>query len=204
MPRAISPGGARACRLPAGPDALSLPQPAPSPPEEDRRPQLLRALRRGWSRRGPAPPPPGPSHPPVLWQGPPRRLSWPPPGLTIWSASISTVLTENLRLQKLNRSSRLGPSRSMTITLYSPSTPYHRRLGIPAVGARARACKRSTRRHHQAYVRDTRHMPSPGTQGVQGPRGPGRRRGREHRPASRPPPARASPPPCRILYSLDS
>ncbi len=51
---------------------------------------------------------------------------------TIWSASMSTVLTENFRLQKLKRSSKLGPSRSMTMTLYSPSTPYHRRLGMPA------------------------------------------------------------------------
>lgn len=33
----------------------------------------------------------------------------------------------------LKRSSRLGPSRSMTMTLYSPSTPYHRRPGMPAV-----------------------------------------------------------------------
>ena len=38
----------------------------------------------------------------------------------------------NLRLQKLNRSSRLGPKRSKTITLYSPSIPYHRMLGMPA------------------------------------------------------------------------
>ena len=50
----------------------------------------------------------------------------------MWSASISTVFTVNLLLQKLKRSSKLGPSRSMTITLYSPSIPYHRRFGIPA------------------------------------------------------------------------
>lgn len=37
--------------------------------------------------------------------------------LTIWSASSSTVLRLNLREQKLKRSSRLGPSSSMTITL---------------------------------------------------------------------------------------
>jgi hypothetical protein len=37
--------------------------------------------------------------------------------LTSWSASIKTVLRLNFRLQKLNRSSRLGPSRSSTITL---------------------------------------------------------------------------------------
>lgn len=36
---------------------------------------------------------------------------------TNWSASISTVLRLNFLLQKLNRSSKLGPSRSMTITL---------------------------------------------------------------------------------------
>lgn len=33
---------------------------------------------------------------------------------TIWSASMSTVLIENLRLQKLNRSSKDGPRRSIT------------------------------------------------------------------------------------------
>ena len=38
-------------------------------------------------------------------------------GLTIWSARSSTVLRLNLREQKLKRSSRLGPSSSMTITL---------------------------------------------------------------------------------------
>ncbi|MFS7888456.1 hypothetical protein Hanom_Chr00s000001g01595291 [Helianthus anomalus] len=32
----------------------------------------------------------------------------------------------------LKRSSRLGPSRSMAMALYSPSTPNHLRLGTPA------------------------------------------------------------------------
>eukprot|EP00983_Pelagomonas_calceolata_P054091 1143560-Pelagomonas_calceolata.AAC.8 len=57
---------------------------------------------------------------------------------TIWSASMMTVLMENLRLQKLKRSSRLGPSRSMTMTLYSPSTPYHFKAGIPAAWVQVR------------------------------------------------------------------
>jgi len=39
------------------------------------------------------------------------------PELTIWSASSRTVLRLNFREQKLNRSSRLGPSSSITITL---------------------------------------------------------------------------------------
>ena len=60
--------------------------------------------------------------------------------LTIWSASMTTVLTENLRLQKLKRSSKLGPNKSMTITLYSPSTPYHLRLGMPAACVRVCVC----------------------------------------------------------------
>ena len=37
--------------------------------------------------------------------------------LTIWSASSRTVLRLNFREQKLNRSSRLGPNNSITITL---------------------------------------------------------------------------------------
>ena len=49
----------------------------------------------------------------------------------IWSATINTVFSENCRLQKLNRSSREGPSRSMTMQLYSPSTPYQITLGTP-------------------------------------------------------------------------
>lgn len=50
---------------------------------------------------------------------------------TSWSASINTVLRLNLRLQYWNRSSRLGPRRSITITLYSPSLPKYRTSGIP-------------------------------------------------------------------------
>lgn len=52
--------------------------------------------------------------------------------LTIWSASMSTLFTVSFLLQKLNRSSKLGPSRSITMTLYSPSIPYQRRFGMPA------------------------------------------------------------------------
>ena len=37
--------------------------------------------------------------------------------LTSWSANSSTVLRLNLRPQKLKRSSRLGPSSSITSTL---------------------------------------------------------------------------------------
>ena len=37
--------------------------------------------------------------------------------LTIWSASSRTVFRLNFREQKLNRSSRLGPNNSITITL---------------------------------------------------------------------------------------
>ena len=51
---------------------------------------------------------------------------------TIWSASIKTVFKENFLPQKLNRSSRLGPNKSITRTLYSPSIPYHLTFGIPA------------------------------------------------------------------------
>ena len=36
---------------------------------------------------------------------------------TSWSANSKTVLSENLRLQKLNKSSRLGPRRSRTMAL---------------------------------------------------------------------------------------
>jgi hypothetical protein len=39
------------------------------------------------------------------------------PELTSWSASMRTVLRLNFLLQKLNKSSRDGPSRSITITL---------------------------------------------------------------------------------------
>lgn len=41
----------------------------------------------------------------------------PPRCARTWSASISTVFMVNLREQKLKRSSRLGPRRSMTRTL---------------------------------------------------------------------------------------
>eukprot|EP01043_Picozoa_sp_COSAG02_P010587 COSAG02_NODE_374_length_23583_cov_12.568855_11_plen_52_part_00 len=37
----------------------------------------------------------------------------------------------NFLLQKLNRSSSEGPSRSITRMLNSPSTPNHRTFGIP-------------------------------------------------------------------------
>lgn len=42
----------------------------------------------------------------------------------IWSANIKTVLIVNLREQKVKRSSRDGPKRSITRTLYSRSVPY--------------------------------------------------------------------------------
>lgn len=45
---------------------------------------------------------------------------------------MRTVLRDNFLLQKLNKSSRLGPSKSITRTLYSPSTPDHFAFGIPA------------------------------------------------------------------------
>jgi hypothetical protein len=50
---------------------------------------------------------------------------------TSWSASMRTVLRLNLRLQKLKRSSRLGPNNSITITLKSPSILKYRTYGIP-------------------------------------------------------------------------
>ena len=50
---------------------------------------------------------------------------------TIWSASSSTVFTPNFLEQKLNKSSKDGPRSSITMTLKSPSTPNHLRLGIP-------------------------------------------------------------------------
>ena len=43
--------------------------------------------------------------------------------LMSWSASRRTVLRLSFLLQKLKRSSRLGPNSSITITLYSPSHP---------------------------------------------------------------------------------
>ncbi len=39
---------------------------------------------------------------------------------TIWSANIKTVFRLNLRPQKENKSSKLGPSKSITMKLYSP------------------------------------------------------------------------------------
>uniref|UniRef100_A0A6B0U6B5 Uncharacterized protein n=1 Tax=Ixodes ricinus TaxID=34613 RepID=A0A6B0U6B5_IXORI len=50
----------------------------------------------------------------------------------IWSKSISTVFIVKRLEQKLNRSSRLGPSRSMTRTLYERSVPNHFVCGIPS------------------------------------------------------------------------
>uniref|UniRef100_A0A2P2M2R9 Casein kinase I-like n=1 Tax=Rhizophora mucronata TaxID=61149 RepID=A0A2P2M2R9_RHIMU len=44
---------------------------------------------------------------------------------------MRTDFRDSFLLQKLNRSSRLGPSRSITRTLYSPSTPNHFTFGIP-------------------------------------------------------------------------
>lgn len=51
--------------------------------------------------------------------------------LTIWSANISTVFSENFLPQYTNKSSKLGPSKSRTSTLSSPSTPDHLMPGIP-------------------------------------------------------------------------
>ena len=48
-----------------------------------------------------------------------------------WSASRRTVFRLNLLEQKLNKSSREGPSSSITITLKSPSDPHHLIVGIP-------------------------------------------------------------------------
>lgn len=42
---------------------------------------------------------------------------------TICFATMTTVLMENFRLQWSNRSSKLGPSRSMTRMLWRPSCP---------------------------------------------------------------------------------
>jgi len=44
-------------------------------------------------------------------------------GLTICFATMTTVLIENLRLQWSKRSSKLGPSKSMTRMLWRPSWP---------------------------------------------------------------------------------
>jgi hypothetical protein len=47
-------------------------------------------------------------------------------GNTSWSARSKTVLSENLRLQKLKRSSSEGPSRSITMAFYGQSQDVHR------------------------------------------------------------------------------
>ena len=44
-------------------------------------------------------------------------------GLTICFAAMHTVLIENLRLHMSNKSSRLGPNRSIARTLCNPSWP---------------------------------------------------------------------------------
>jgi hypothetical protein len=43
-----------------------------------------------------------------------------------WSAIISVVCSVKCRPQRLNKSSREYPRRSITSTLYEPSTPYQR------------------------------------------------------------------------------
>lgn len=55
---------------------------------------------------------------------------------TNWSASKRTVLSENLRLQKLNKSSSEGPSKSRTMQLKSHSVPNQRTKGMPTPPAR--------------------------------------------------------------------
>ena len=50
---------------------------------------------------------------------------------TIWSASMSTVLRLNFLVHAEKRSSRLGPSNSMTTTLQRFSHPNHYILGNP-------------------------------------------------------------------------
>ena len=51
---------------------------------------------------------------------------------TICFAAMQTVLMENLRPHMSNRSSRLGPRRSMTRMLWSPSCPKWYICGIPS------------------------------------------------------------------------
>lgn len=46
---------------------------------------------------------------------------------SIWSASISTVFSVNRRQQNVNKSSKLGPSKSITRTQYDREGPYHLR-----------------------------------------------------------------------------
>ena len=48
-----------------------------------------------------------------------------------WSANNRTVFKLKRLEQKLKRSSKLGPSNSITITLKSPSDPHHLMVGIP-------------------------------------------------------------------------
>mmetsp|Transcript_51346 Transcript_51346/g.107232 ORF Transcript_51346/g.107232 Transcript_51346/m.107232 type:complete len:200 (-) Transcript_51346:113-712(-) len=50
---------------------------------------------------------------------------------SICSPTMSTVFRPNRRLQKLKRSSREGPRRSMTMMLLSPSVPAHVISGMP-------------------------------------------------------------------------
>lgn len=54
-----------------------------------------------------------------VWQAD-RKLARP-----TWSANMSTVFIVNFLEQKLKRSSKLGPSKSITNTLYSLSWPNH-------------------------------------------------------------------------------
>lgn len=54
----------------------------------------------------------------------------------IWSASKSTVLSENFLSQKSKRSVRLGPRRSNIKILKEPWSPLHRSRGIPGPPAK--------------------------------------------------------------------
>jgi len=49
----------------------------------------------------------------------------------IYSANISTVLTDNFLLHIVKRSSKEWPSKSITMILKSPSFPYQYTYGIP-------------------------------------------------------------------------
>ena len=51
---------------------------------------------------------------------------------TIWSNIIRTDFNEIFLYVRLKRSSREGPSKSMTITFLPPSNPQKYRFGIPA------------------------------------------------------------------------
>ena len=61
------------------------------------------------------------------------RHPWAGKKLTICFAAMQTVLMLNLRAQRSKRSSRLGPRRSMTRTLWRPSCPKWWTWGTPAV-----------------------------------------------------------------------